>query len=65
MEKVWLIRHRANVENIVNVVEYIRNVNPEQFANIGDEVFEMFEEIEVDFEEIMGQDFDEEMLYWL
>jgi len=36
-----------NVENIANVVEYIRNMDPEQFANIRDEVFEMFEEMEV------------------
>jgi len=34
-------------------------VDPEQFMNIRDEVFE---EIEVDFEEIMDQDSDEEML---
>ena len=34
-------------------------MDPEQFMNIRDEVFE---EIEVDFEEIMDQDSDEEML---
>jgi len=34
-------------------------VDPEQFANIRDEVFE---EMEVDFEEIIDQDSDEEML---
>ena len=44
--------NRANIENIANVVEYIRNVDPEQFANIR-EVFEEFKEMEVDFEEIM------------
>jgi len=37
-----MANHRANVENIANVFEYIRN--PEQFANIRDEVFEVFEE---------------------
>ena len=45
--------HRANVENIANVVEHIRNVNPEQFANIRDKMFEVLEEI--DFEEILDQ----------
>jgi len=40
--------NHANVENIVNVVEYIINADPEEFANIRDEVFEMFEEMEVD-----------------
>ena len=54
--------HRANVEDIVNVVEHIRNVDPEQFANIRDEVFEVLEEMDVDFEEIMNQDSDEEVL---
>ena len=34
-------------------------MDPEQYANIRDEVFE---EMEVDFEEIMNQDSDEEML---
>ena len=54
-----MANHRAN---IVNVVEYIRNVDPEQFANIRDEVFEVLEE--VNFEEIMDQeiDSDEEIL---
>ena len=51
--------HRANVEDIADVVEYIRNVDPEQFANIRDEVLE---EIDVDFEDIMDQDSDEEVL---
>ena len=55
-----MANHRVNVENIANVVEYIRNVDPEQFANIKDEVFEVLEEM--DFEEIMDQDSDEEML---
>ena len=54
--------HRANVEDIANVVEHIRNVDPEQFANIRDEVFEVLEEIDVDFEDIMDQDSDEEVL---
>ena len=40
-----MANHRANV------VEYIRNVDPEQFANIRDEVFEVLEE--VDFEWIL------------
>jgi len=40
--------NHANVENIVNVVEYIINADPEEFPNIRDEVFEMFEEMEVD-----------------
>jgi len=57
-----MANYRANVENIANVVEYIRNVDPEQFANIRDDVFEVFEEMEVDFEEIMDQDSDEEVL---
>ena len=60
-----MTNHCANIENIANVVEYIKNMDPKQFANIRDEVFEVFEEIEVDFEEIMGQDSDEEMLSWL
>ena len=34
----------------------------EQFANIRDKVFEVFEEMEVDFGEIMDQDSDEEVL---
>ena len=38
-------------------------MNEEQFANIRDEVFEMFDEMEVDFENIMDQESsDEEML---
>ncbi|KYN35823.1 NADH-ubiquinone oxidoreductase chain 5 [Trachymyrmex septentrionalis] len=44
---------------IVNVVEHIRNVDPKQFANIRDEVLK---EMDVDFEEIMNQDSDEEVL---
>ena len=54
-----MTNHHAN---IANVVEYIRNVDPEQFANIRDEVFEVLEE--VNFEEIMDQeiDSDEEIL---
>jgi len=50
----------VNIENIANIAEYIKNVDPEQFANIRDKVFE---EMEVDFEEIMDQDSDEEMLF--
>ena len=57
-----MANHRANVENIANVVEYIRNVDPEQFANIRDEVLEVFKEMEIDFEEIMDQDSDEDVL---
>jgi len=54
------VENIRNVENIANVAEYIRNMDPEQFANIRDEVFE---EMEVDFENIMDQEsFDEEML---
>ena len=51
-----MANHRANVDNLANVVEYIRNVDPEQFANLIDEMFEVLEEI--DFE--IGQDSDEE-----
>ena len=51
----------TNCANVENIVEYIRNVDPKQFANIRDEVFEVFE-MEVDFEKIMDQDSDEEML---
>ena len=47
-----MVDHRASVEDIVNVVEHIRNVDPEQFANIRDEVFEVLKEMDVDFEEI-------------
>jgi len=54
--------HHANVENITNVVEYIKNVDPEQFANIREGVFEVFEEKEVNFEEIKDQNSDKEML---
>jgi len=50
------IENIRNVENIANVAEYIRNVDPEQYANIRDEVFEVFEEMEVDFENIMDQE---------
>ncbi|KYM78630.1 hypothetical protein ALC53_10934 [Atta colombica] len=61
-----MTNHRANVENIANIVEYIRNADPEQFANIRDEVFEVFKEMEVDFDiinnETMDQDSDEKML---
>ena len=47
----------------LNVAEYIRNVDLEQFANIRDEIFEVFEM--EDFENIMDQessDEEEEML---
>ena len=40
----------GNIENRVDVAEYIRNVDEEQFANIRDEVFD---EVEVDFENIL------------
>ena len=56
-----MANHRANVENIANVFEYIRNVDPEQFANIRDEVFEVFEEWKQILKKIMDQD-SEEML---
>ena len=48
------VENIRNVENIAKVAEYIRNVDPEQFANIRDEVFEMLE-MGVDFENIMDQ----------
>ena len=54
-----MANHRANVENIANVVEYIKNVDPEQFVNITDEVFE---EMEINFEKIMDQDSYKEVL---
>ena len=51
--KVW-----QTVRTLVhNVVHYIRNVNPEQFANIMDEIFE-----EIDFE-IDHRDSDEDSGY--
>ena len=43
------IKNIRNVEKIANVAEYIRNVDPEQFANIRDEVFEMLDEMEVEY----------------
>ncbi|EGI59878.1 hypothetical protein G5I_11949 [Acromyrmex echinatior] len=50
----------GNIEDKVDVAEYIRNVDEEQFANIRDEVFD---EVEVDFENIMDQELsDEEIL---
>jgi len=50
-----------NVEDRIDVIEHIRNV--EQFANIRDEVFKVFDEMEVNFEEIMDQgSSDEEVL---
>ena len=45
------VENIRNVENIANILEYIRNVDPEQFANIRDEVFEVLE-MEVNFENI-------------
>ena len=49
---------RANHHaNIANAVEYVQNADPEHFAHIRDEVFEVLEE--VNFEEI---DSDEEIL---
>jgi len=42
-----------NVEDRIDVIEHIRNV--EQFANIRDEVFKVFDEMEVNFEDIMDQ----------
>ena len=45
-----------NVGNIMNnVAEYIRNMN-EEFANIRDEMFEVLNKMEVNFEEIMNKD---------
>ena len=50
----------GNIEDRVDIAEYIRNVDEEQFANIRDEVFD---EVEVDFENIMNQESsDEEIL---
>jgi len=57
------VENIRNVENIANVAEYIRNVDPEQFANIRDEIFKVLEM--KDFENIMDQessDEEEEML---
>ena len=55
-----MANYRASVEDIANVVEYVRNVDARQFAIIRDEVFEVLEEANIVFEEIMDQDFDEE-----
>ena len=34
-----MANHHTNVENIANIVEYIRNMDPEQFANtLGNEM---------------------------
>ena len=55
-----MANYRASVEDIANVVEYVRNVDPEQFAIIRDKVFKVLEEATIVFEEIMDQDFDEE-----
>jgi len=54
------VENIRNVENTANIVsdEYIRNMDPEQFANIRDEIFEVLEM--EDFENIMDQEFDEE-----
>ena len=38
-------------------------MDSEQFANIKNEVFEVFEEMEVDFEEIMDQNSDKEVIW--
>ena len=35
------VKNIRNIENIANVAEYIRNVDPEQFANIRNEIFEV------------------------
>ena len=56
-----MANYRASVEDIANVVEYDRNVDPEQFAIIRDKVFKVLEEATIVFEEIMDQDFDEEV----
>ena len=56
-----MANYRASVEDIANVVKYVRNVDPEQFAIIRDEVFEVLEEANIVFQEIMDQDFDEEV----
>ena len=56
-----MANYRASVEDIANIVEYVRNVDPEQFAIIRDEVFEVLEEANIVFEEIMDQDFDKEV----
>ena len=49
------VENIRNVENTANIVsdEYIRNMDPEQFANIRDEIFEVLEM--EDFENIMDQ----------
>ena len=56
-----MANYRASVEDIANIVEYVRNVDPEQFAIIRDKVFKVLEEATIVFEEIMDQDFDEEV----
>ena len=56
-----MAKHRANVEDIAKVVEYVRNVDAGQFAIIRDKVFKVLEEATIVFEEIMDQDFDEEV----
>ena len=48
-----MANYRASVEDIANIVEYVRNVDPEQFAIIRDEVFEVLEEANIVFEEII------------
>ena len=55
-----ITNHLANVKDIANVVEYVRNVDAGQFAIIRDKVFEVLEEVNIVFEEIMNQNFDEE-----
>ena len=52
----------GNVEDRIDVAEYIRNVDEEMFANIRDEVFEVLDEMEVDLEDVMDQKSSEEML---
>ncbi|EGI66653.1 hypothetical protein G5I_04802 [Acromyrmex echinatior] len=61
-EAISQLFHTINELNLTNAGEYVRNADPEQFAHIRDEVFEVLEE--VNFEEIMHQeiDSDEEIL---
>ena len=43
--------HRANIENITDIVKNIKNADPRQLENIINKVFiiEMEEDLEVDF----------------
>ncbi|EGI67708.1 hypothetical protein G5I_03581 [Acromyrmex echinatior] len=56
-ESVVSVIDKHNMANHANnAVEYVRNADPEQFAHIRDEVFEVLEEM--NFEELMDQEID-------